>query len=155
MYLNPYSIILITYTTERPQTKHHRTVWDMQHYKQSPNNILNDQIHYKFHTIFGTIKHTSHHNISAFAKTMNLNIASSSTGAVKHWKCCTWRRKASAKNSSKLNKFLLNEVNLLIQHINFQILMGLELLNIQLTLVGNQPRLLIIPYMNVKCKINL
>ena len=34
---------------------------------------------------------------------------------VKHWKWCTWHRKASAKNSSKLNKFLHSEVNLLIQ----------------------------------------
>ena len=32
-------------------------------------------------------------------------------------KRCTWHRKASAKNSSKLNKFLHSEVNLLIQHI--------------------------------------
>ena len=29
---------------------------------------------------------------------------------------CTWHREASAKNSSKLNKFLHSEVNLLIQH---------------------------------------
>ena len=36
---------------------------------------------------------------------------------VKHWKWCTWHRKASAKNSSKLNKFLHSEVNLLMQHI--------------------------------------
>ena len=34
----------------------------------------------------------------------------------KHWKWCTRHRKASAKNSSKLNKFLHSEVNLLIQH---------------------------------------
>ena len=34
-----------------------------------------------------------------------------------HWKSCTWHRKASAKNSSKLNKFLHSEVNQLIQHI--------------------------------------
>ena len=32
---------------------------DIQIYKQSPTNILNDQIHYKFHTIFDTIKHSS------------------------------------------------------------------------------------------------
>ena len=31
-----------------------------------------------------------------------------------------WHRKASAKNSSKLNKFLHSEVNLLIQHIIVQ-----------------------------------
>ena len=41
-------------------------------------------------------------------------------GTVKHWKWCTWYRKASAKNSSKLNKFLHSEVNLLIQHIIVQ-----------------------------------
>ena len=39
----------------------------------------------------------------------------SSTGTVKHWKWCTWHRKASAKNSNKLNKSLHSEVNLLIQ----------------------------------------
>ena len=44
----------------------------------------------------------------------------SSTGTVKHWKWCTWHRKASAKNSSKLNKYLHSEVNLLIQHIIVQ-----------------------------------
>jgi hypothetical protein len=38
----------------------------------------------------------------------------SSTGAVKHWKWCTWHRKSSAENSSKLNKFLHCKVNLLI-----------------------------------------
>ena len=36
------------------------------------------------------------------------------------WKWCTWHRKASAKNSSKLNKFLHSEVNQLIQHIIMQ-----------------------------------
>jgi hypothetical protein len=34
---------------------------------------------------------------------------------VKYWTWCTWHRKASAKKSSKLNRFLLSEVNL--QHI--------------------------------------
>ena len=43
-----------------------------------------------------------------------------STGIVMHWKWCTWHRKASAKNPSKLNKFLHSEVNLLIQHITVQ-----------------------------------
>ena len=33
---------------------------------------------------------------------------------------CTWHRKASAKNSSKLNKFLHSEVNQLIQHMIVQ-----------------------------------
>ena len=33
-------------------------------------------------------------------------------------KWCSWHRKASVKNSSKLNKFLHSEVNLLIQHIS-------------------------------------
>ena len=49
------------------------------------------------------------------------NIAVSSTGTVKHWKWCTWHRKASAKNSSKLNKFLHSEADLLIQHINISV----------------------------------
>ena len=40
-----------------------------------------------------------------------------STRTVKHWKWCTWHWKASAKNTSKLNKFLHSEVNLLIQFI--------------------------------------
>ena len=39
---------------------------------------------------------------------------------VKRWKWYTWHRKASANNSSKLNKFLHSEVNLLIQHITVQ-----------------------------------
>ena len=68
-------------------------------YKQSPTNILNDQISYKSHTLFNTIKHSSHNDISAIPTTMNRNIAASSTGTIKHWKC-TWHRKASAKNSS-------------------------------------------------------
>ena len=47
---------------------------------------------------------------------------------VHHFQCLTVRQalkmmhmacKASAKNSSKLNKFLHSEVNLLIQHSNF------------------------------------
>ena len=85
------------------------------HYKQSPTNILNDQIHYKTHTFFDTIKHSSHNNISAIPTTMKRNIASSSTGTVKHWKWCTWHQKAYAKNSSKSNTLLHREVNLLIQ----------------------------------------
>ena len=89
------------------------------HYKQSPTNVLNDQIHYKSHKLFDTIKHSSHNNISAILKTMNRNIAASSTWTVKHWKRCTWHRKASAKISSKL-KFLHSEVNQLIQHILVQ-----------------------------------
>ena len=44
----------------------------------------------------------------------------SCTGTVKHWKWCTWHRKTSANNSSKLYKFLHSEVNLLIQHIIVQ-----------------------------------
>ena len=88
------------------------------HYEQSPTNILNDQIHYKSHTLFDTIKHSSHNNISDIPTTTNRNIAACSTGTVKHWKWWTWHRKASAKNSSKLNKFLHSEVNELIQHIN-------------------------------------
>ena len=37
-----------------------------------------------------------------------------------HFQCLTGHRKASAKNSSKLNKFLHSEVHLLIQHIIVQ-----------------------------------
>ena len=90
------------------------------HYKQSPTNILNDQIPKKSHTLFDTIKHRNHNNISAIPLTMNRNIAASSTGTVKHWKLCTWHQTASAKNSSKLNEFLHSEVNRLIQHIIVQ-----------------------------------
>ena len=46
--------------------------------------------------------------------------AASSTGTVKHWKWCTWHRKASAKNSSKLNKSFHSEMNQLVQHIIVQ-----------------------------------
>ena len=63
-----------------------------------------------------TIRHSSHNNISAILTTMNRNFAPSSNGSVKHWKWFTWHRKASAKNSSKLNKFLHSEVNLSIQN---------------------------------------
>ena len=68
------------------------------HHKQPPTNILNDQIHYKSHSLIGTIKHT---NISATQTTMNRKTnfsAASSTGTVKHLKWCTCHRKASAKN---------------------------------------------------------
>ena len=51
------------------------------HYKQSPTNILNDQIHYKSHTLFYTIRHN---NISAFPTTMNQDITASFTGTIKH-----------------------------------------------------------------------
>ena len=51
------------------------------HYKQSPTNILNDQIHYKSHTLFDTI---IHNNIFANPTTTNRNIAASSTRTVKH-----------------------------------------------------------------------
>ena len=54
------------------------------HYEQSPTNLLNDHVHYKFHTLFDTIKHSSHNNISAIPMTTNRNIAASSTGTVKH-----------------------------------------------------------------------
>ena len=54
------------------------------HYKQSPTNILNDQIHYKSHTLFDKIIHSSNNNISANPTTTNRNIAASSTRTVKH-----------------------------------------------------------------------
>ena len=57
---------------------------------------------------------------SLYKNLFNLLWDFSSTGTVKHWKWCTWYRKTSAKNSSKLNKFLHSEVNLLIQHIIVQ-----------------------------------
>ena len=70
------------------------------HYKQSPTNILNDQLYYKTHTLFDTITHARHTNISANPITMNWkmnSIETTSTGT----KWFTWHRKASAKNSSK------------------------------------------------------
>ena len=51
-----------------------------------------------------TITYASHTNISAIPTTMNRKtnlIAVSSTGTAKHWKWCTWHRKASAKNWNK------------------------------------------------------
>ena len=48
--------------------------------------------------------------------TSNLSVLIQNNRTVKHWKWCTWHQKASAKNSSKLNKFLHSEVNQLIQH---------------------------------------
>jgi hypothetical protein len=44
----------------------------------------NDQKHYKSQTLFDTIKHSNHNNISAIPTTMNWNIAASSTGTIKH-----------------------------------------------------------------------
>ena len=52
------------------------------HYKQSPINILNDQLQYKTHTLFNIIIHASHTNISAIPTPMNWKantIAASST----------------------------------------------------------------------------
>jgi len=51
-------------------------------YKESPTNILNDQLHYKTHALFDTITHTSHTKIPAIPTTMNRKtnfIAASST----------------------------------------------------------------------------
>jgi len=42
-----------------------------EHDKLSPTNILNDQLHYKTHTLFDTIPHVSHTNISAIITTTN------------------------------------------------------------------------------------
>ena len=50
------------------------------------------------------------------AEAFRCHVPCASTGTVKNGKLCTWHRKASAKNSSKLNKFLHSEVNQLIQH---------------------------------------
>ena len=53
------------------------------HYKQSLTSILNDQLHYKTHTLFDTISHASLTNISATLTTVNqkvIFIAASSTG---------------------------------------------------------------------------
>ena len=83
------------------------------HYKQSPTNILNDQIHYKSYTLFDTIIHSSHNNISANPTTTNRNIAASSTRTVNHWKWCPWHRKASAKTQVSLTRFLQNEVKII------------------------------------------
>ena len=40
-------------------------------YKQSPTNILNDQLYYKARAVFDAITHVSHTNISAIPITMN------------------------------------------------------------------------------------
>ena len=51
------------------------------------NLVLNDQLHYKTHTLFDTITHASITNISAVRTTMNQKtnpIAASSTGTAKH-----------------------------------------------------------------------
>ena len=53
------------------------------YYKQSLTNILNDQIHYKSHTLFYTIKHI---NISAIPTTMNWKI-NFTTASLFHWDC--------------------------------------------------------------------
>ena len=57
-----------------------------------------------------------------FSRSFSMPCASFSMldGPIKHWTLCTWHQKASAKTSSKLNKFLHSEVNLLIQHIIVQ-----------------------------------
>ena len=95
------------------------------HHKQFPTNILNDQIHYKCHTLFDTINHCIHNIISAIPTTMDRNIAASSIETVKHWKWSIWHRKTSAKNSGKLKKFLHSEVNLLIQQYSVSIAAGI------------------------------
>ena len=41
-----------------------------------------------------------------FSRSFSMPCASFSMVDVKHWELCTWHRKASAKNSSKFNKFL-------------------------------------------------
>ena len=84
-------------------------------------------------------------NTAAKITTMYRNIAASFTGSVKHWKWCKWHRKASAKNSSKLNKLLHNEVNLLIQPI--------FMLNIYINLRSNlkNPYFIFQSYINLYC----
>ena len=52
-----------------------------------------------------------------FGRSFSMPCASFSMLDSPGWKWYTWYRKASAKNSSKLNKFLDSEMNLLIQHI--------------------------------------
>jgi hypothetical protein len=57
------------------------------HYKQSPTNILNYQLHYKTHILFGTITHASHINTSTIPTTMSQKtnpITANSTGIVKN-----------------------------------------------------------------------
>ena len=46
--------------------------------------VRGNQIHYKSHTLFDTVIHSSHNNISANLTTTNRNIAASSTRTVKH-----------------------------------------------------------------------
>ena len=62
------------------------------HYKQSPTNMLNDQLHYKTHTLFDTITYASLTNISSIPITINWKRTSSKPiqpGPAKHWKWCT------------------------------------------------------------------
>ena len=54
------------------------------HYKQSPTNLFNDQILYKSHTLFDTIKHSSHNNISATSSKMNKILHSAVNLLVQH-----------------------------------------------------------------------
>ena len=87
------------------------------HYKQSPTNILNYQIQYKSHTLFTVatiISLLSQQPWTGTLQPVPLGPSSIENGA-------NGIKKASAKNSSKLNKFLHSEVNLLIQHIIVQI----------------------------------
>ena len=48
-----------------PQTKPTEQYGIYKHYKQLATNILNDQLHYKTHTLFDKITHAGHSNISA------------------------------------------------------------------------------------------
>ena len=76
---NPIHSLTQSNTTEQYET--------YKHHKQSSTNILNDQMHYKSHTLFNKIKHTNNTNISAIPITMNRNanfIAASFTGTVKY-----------------------------------------------------------------------
>ena len=87
--------------------------YEINKHKQSPTDIINDQLHYKTHILFDTILHSSHNNISANPTTTNQNIAASSTRTAKHWKWCPWHRKASAKTQVSLTRFLQSEVKII------------------------------------------
>ena len=74
------------------------------HYKQSQDNILNDELHYKTHTLFDIIIQASRTNISATPSPKNRKtnfIATRSMGTNKYRKWCTWHRNLLLKNSSE------------------------------------------------------
>ena len=84
------------------------------HYKQSPTNILNDQIHYKSHTLFDTIIHCSHNNISANPTTTNGTLQPVPPGLSSIKNDAHGIEKLLLKIQVSLTSFLHSEVNQII-----------------------------------------